>query len=116
VDKNHPANRDEELTIFATGMGPTTGGRVTAGTPSPSSPLAVTGPVNLWFGDSTRSDTPVIVDWSGLAPGLIGVYQINCRVPGTHYSNGSNPIPVTLKVGGVSSPVTGANVAVVYVN
>lgn len=116
VDKNHPANRDEELTILATGMGPTTGGRVTAGTPSPSSPLAVTGPVNLWFGDPTRSDTPVIVDWSGLAPGLIGVYQINCRVPGTHYSNGSNPIPVTLKVGGVSSPVTGANVPVVYVN
>ena len=113
VDKNHPATRDEHLTIYVTGLGPTTGGRVTVGLPAPSSPLAVTGPVNLWFGDPTRSDTPVIVDWSGLAPGLIGVYQINCRIPGVHYKG--DAIPVTLKVGGVSSPVTGANVPVVYV-
>jgi uncharacterized protein (TIGR03437 family) len=114
VDKNHPATRDEHLTIYATGLGPTTGGRVTAGLPAPSSPLAVTGPVNLWFGDPTRSDTPVIVDWSGLAPGLIGVYQIDARIPGVHYKG--DAIPVTLKVGGVSSPTTGVNVPVVYVN
>jgi uncharacterized protein (TIGR03437 family) len=114
VDKNHPATRDEPLTIYATGLGPTTGGKVTAGNPAPSSPLAVTGPVSLFFGDPTRSDTPVIVDWSGLMPGTIGVYQINCRIPGTHYKG--DAIPVTLRIGGVSSPTTGANVPVVYVN
>ncbi len=116
VDKNHPANRDEPLTIYATGLGPTTGGRVTSGNPSPSSPLAVTAPVNLYFGDPTISNSGVVVQWSGLAPGLIGVYQINGFVPGNHYSGGGNPIPVTLKVGGVSSPTTGVNVPVVYVN
>ena len=116
VNQQHPANRDEPLTMYAVGLGPTTGGKVTSGQPSPSSPLAVTGPVNIYFGDPTISNTGVVVTWSGLAPGLIGVYQINGFVPGNHYTNNGKPIPVTLKVGGVSSPTTGSNVPVVYVN
>jgi uncharacterized protein (TIGR03437 family) len=113
VTKDNPAVRDEQLTLYATGLGATTGGRVTTGQSSPASPLAVTSAVSLYFGDPTRSDTGVIVDWSGLAPGDIGVYQINCRVPGRHFS-GDN-LPVTLRVGGVSSPTTGPNVALVSV-
>ena len=114
VNKQHPATRDEPLTIYATGLGTTIGGKVTAGMPSPSNPLAVTGIVQLWFGPPTRSDTGVIVDWSGLLPGSIGVYQINCRIPGTHYKG--DAIPVTLRIGGVSSPTTGPTAAVVYVD
>ena len=114
VTKDNPAVRDEELTMYATGLGVTTGGRVTTGQSAPSSPLAVTAPISLYFGDPTRNDTGVIVDWSGLVPGDIGVYQINCRVPGRHYS-GDNLV-VTLKIGGVSSPTSGANVATVSVN
>jgi len=114
VNKQHPATRDEELTIYATGLGTTTGGKVTAGVPSPSSPLAVTAPIQLWFGNPTISNTAVIVDWSGLAPGYIGVYQINCRIPGNHYNG--NALPVTLRIGGVSSPTTGPTAAVVYVD
>jgi uncharacterized protein (TIGR03437 family) len=114
VDQSHPAVRDEELTIYATGLGVTTGGRVTTGIPSPSSPLAVTSPVQVFFGNPTISDSGVIVDWSGLVPGSIGLYQINGRVPGTHLSG--NALPVTVRIGGISSPVTGPNVAVVYVN
>jgi uncharacterized protein (TIGR03437 family) len=114
VDKAHPAKRDEPLTIYATGMGTTTGGRVTAGTPAPSSPLAVTGPVNLYFGDPTYKQAAVIVDWSGLAPGFIGLYQINARVPGFHMSG--DALPVTLRIGGVNSVTTGAGAARVYVD
>ncbi len=114
VTQSDPAVRDEELTIYATGLGPTTGGRVTTGQNSPSSPLAVTGPVAVYFGDSTRNDTGVIVDWSGLVPGEIGMYQINGRVPGRHFSG--NNLPVKLVVGGVSSPTSGANVPLVSVN
>jgi uncharacterized protein (TIGR03437 family) len=114
VDQNHPATRDEPLTIYATGLGPTTGGRVIAGAYSPSSPLAVTATVQLYFGDPTISDAAVIVDWSGLMPGSIGVYQINARIPGTHLKG--NGLPVTLRVGNVSSPVAGQNVPLVYVN
>ena len=114
VDQDHPATRDEPLTIFATGLGGTTGGRVDAGVPSPSNPLAVTAPVSLFFGDPTISNSGVIVDWSGLAPGEIGVYQINCRIPGDHLSG--DGLPVTLEIGGVDSPTTGVNVALVWVD
>jgi uncharacterized protein (TIGR03437 family) len=114
VNKDRPASRDEPLTIYATGLGVTTGGRVTSGNYSPSSPLAVTGPVQLYFGDPTISDAAVIVDWSGLMPGSIGVYQINARIPGTHLKG--DALPVTIRVGNVSSSTTGQNVPVVYVN
>jgi uncharacterized protein (TIGR03437 family) len=114
VNKAHPANRDEPLTIYATGLGTTTGGRVTSGAPSPSSPLAVTAPVTLFFGDPTIKQAAVIVDWSGLLPGSIGVYQINARVPGFHLKG--DALPVTLRIGGVSTPTTGPSAALVYVN
>jgi uncharacterized protein (TIGR03437 family) len=113
VNQDHPGHRDEKLTIYATGLGTTTGGRVTAGAPSPASPLAVTSPINLYFGNPLIKEAGIIVDWSGLLPGLIGVYQINCRIPGAHI-NGNN-LPVTLKIGGVNSPTTGANVPMVAV-
>jgi uncharacterized protein (TIGR03437 family) len=113
LDRYNPGQRDQEVTIYATGLGPTTGGKVTSGVPAPSNPLAVTGPVQVFFGDPTISDAQEIVDWSGLAPGLIGVYQINCRIPGTHLKG--DALPVTLRIGGVSSPVTGADVPTVYV-
>jgi len=113
LDRYHPGHRDEPLTIYATGLGPTTGGKVTGGVPAPFSPLAVTGPVQVFFGDPTISDAQEIVDWSGLAPGLIGVYQINCRIPGTHLKG--NALPVTLRIGGVGSPTTGPTPPTVYV-
>jgi uncharacterized protein (TIGR03437 family) len=114
VNKQHPATRDEPLTILATGLGVTTGGAVTAGEPSPSSPLAVTAKVSLYFGNPLISQSAVIVNWSGLEPGMIGVYQIDCKIPGTHLNG--NALPVTLRIGGVSSITTGPTAAVVYVN
>jgi len=114
VDKKHPAKRDEPLSIFATGLGVTTGGAVTAGTPAPSSPLAVTAKVSLYFGLPTIREAPVIVDWSGLLPGKVGVYQINCRIPGAHING--EALPVTIRIGGVDSPRTGAGAAFVSVN
>jgi uncharacterized protein (TIGR03437 family) len=114
VDKSHPATRDEPLTIYATGLGVTTGARITAGTPVPSSPLSVTAPVSLYFGDPTIKQAAVIVDWSGLLPGYIGVYQINARIPGFHL-NGSG-LPVTLRIGGISSATSGSGAALVWVD
>jgi uncharacterized protein (TIGR03437 family) len=113
VDQSHPGHRDEKLTIYATGLGTTTGGKVAAGTPSPASPLAVTGPVNLYFGNPLIKQAAIIVDWSGLLPGSIGVYQINARIPGDHINGDS--LPVTLKIGGVSSPSSGTNMPTVAV-
>ena len=82
--------------------------------PAPSSPLAVTAPVSLYFGNPLIKEAGIIVDWSGLAPGMIGVYQISCRIPGTHIKG--DALPVTLKIGGFSSITTGPTAPVVYVN
>jgi uncharacterized protein (TIGR03437 family) len=114
VSTKNPATRDEPLTMYATGLGVTTGGTVTAGNVSPSSPLAVSAPVLVYFGDPGYSQAGVIVDWSGLAPGFIGVYQLNLQIPGTHLDG--NALPVTISIGGVSSPTTGPAVPYVAVN
>jgi uncharacterized protein (TIGR03437 family) len=111
VTISNPTTRDQTLTIFAAGLGPTTGGTVTAGALSPGSPLAVTAPVSVYFGQVGYSQAPVVVKWSGLAPGLVGVYQIDVYVPGTHMEG--NTVPVTLEVGGVFSPETGSNLPTV---
>jgi uncharacterized protein (TIGR03437 family) len=113
VNKDHPASRDEPLTMYATGLGPTKGGKVTAGMPSPSAPLAVTDPVQVYFGNPGIKEAQVIVDWSGLMPNSIGVYQLNLRVPGAHVK-GDN-LPVTLKIGGVTNVTTGPTAPTVYV-
>jgi uncharacterized protein (TIGR03437 family) len=100
--------------MYATGLGPTTGGKTTTGSPSPSNPLAVTGPVLVYFGPSNYSQSAIAVQWSGLVPGMVGVYQIDLYVPGTHMKG--NALTVQIKVGGVSSPVTGSSVPTVAVN
>jgi uncharacterized protein (TIGR03437 family) len=111
VTKSNPATRDQKLYLYATGLGATTGGTVTAGMPSPSSPLAVTAAVSVYFGDPSYSQSGIIVNWSGLVPGMIGVYQVNVTVPGTHMKG--DALPVTLKIGGVSSPTTGSSAPLV---
>lgn len=114
VTKNNPTTRDQKLTMYATGLGATTGGTATTGMPSPSSPLAAVSGVQVFFGDPSYSQAPIIVDWAGLAPGLIGVYQINLTVPGVHMNG--NALPVTIRVGTVNSPTTGAVVPTVAVD
>jgi len=51
VTKDNPAQRDEPLSLYATGLGVTKGGAVVAGQPAPSSPLAVTDKVQVYFGN-----------------------------------------------------------------
>ena len=114
VSRNAPAKRDEPIVLYATGLGVTTGGKVTAGDPAPSSPLAVTDKVAVFFGDPRYKQSEVIVDWSGLAPGFIGLNQLNLRVPGFHMSGES--LPVMLRIGGVASPTTGTAAPLVAVD
>ena len=114
VTTNNPATRDEPLTMYATGLGATTGGTVSTGMPSPSSPLAVVSGVQVFFGDPSYTQAAIIVDWAGLAPGLIGVYQLNLQIPGFHING--NALPITLRVGTVNSPTTGVVVPTVSVN
>lgn len=105
VTPDNPTTRDQSLTIYATGLGLTHGGTVTSGNPAPTTPLAITDPVQVFFGPQGYSQAPVIVNFSGLVPGLVGVNQINVTVPGVHMKG--NTLPVTIKIGSVSSTTTG---------
>jgi uncharacterized protein (TIGR03437 family) len=114
VTMDNKAERDEPLVMYAIGLGATHGGTVAAGKPSPTTPLATTDPIELYFGDPSYKQAAIIVDFSGLAPGLIGLYQINLRVPGFHMK-GDN-LPVTLKIGGIASQSTGPAIPVIAVD
>ena len=92
VTPSHPIHRKSNtaLVIYLTGLGPTSPA-VATGQPAPSNPLAYSnlqptvtlGGVNL----------PVI--FSGLAPGLVGVDQINVSVPFSVPDGMSVPLMIT---------------------
>lgn len=113
VTTDNPANRDQHLVIYATGLGPTKGGTVTTGVGAPAKPLAVTDPVSVTIGTPGYSQANMIVNWAGLVPGLIGIDQINITVPGNHMKGPA--LPVVVKIGGVSSPAVGASAAFIPV-
>jgi uncharacterized protein (TIGR03437 family) len=114
VTRDRKASRDDRLVLFAVGLGPTTGGRVVAGEGAPKEPPAVVNNLEAFFGDVRYSQAPIAVEWAGLVPGLVGVYQVNLYVPWNHLKG--DALLVTLKVGGVSSPSTGNNVPTVAVD
>ena len=71
---------------------------------TPANPPALTGAVQVFFGNPRYKQAAIIVDRSALEPGEIGVYRLNLRVPGFHING--KALPVLLKVGGVSSPTS----------
>lgn len=106
VSKDSPARRDEKLYLYAVGLGIPKGNvRLQPGQPAPSSPLAETEKVQVFFGDPRIKEAEIIVDRSILEPGLVGVYRLELRVPGDRIRG--EDLPVTLRIGNVSSPTTG---------
>ncbi len=103
VTAANPTTRDRRLTIYAVGLGLTKGTRVIGGTPSPEG--TTTDKVEVFFGDPRFSQSDVVVESSRLLPGTIGIYEIKVYVPGDRMRGPA--LPVTLKIGGVSSPVNG---------
>ena len=79
AEVSRPAKRGEFIEIFCTGLGkvsPTP----PDGTPAPSAePLART--VNT--PTVTIGGVQATVSYSGLAPGVVGLYQVNAQVPAT---------------------------------
>ena len=89
-----------QVVIYCTGLGAVTNQPPT-GSSAPMSPLA----------ETTTKPTVVIggapagVQFSGLAPGLVGTYQVNAVVPSG--SATGDAVPVTISIGGfVSNTVT----------
>jgi uncharacterized protein (TIGR03437 family) len=97
VSDSNPVQSGDDLIIYATGR---TSPAVATGTAAPSEPLAAA----MVQPDVTLDGVPLIVDYAGLTPGGIGVYQINVRVPGG-VTPGSR-VPLTIQQGGSATTVT----------
>jgi uncharacterized protein (TIGR03437 family) len=82
--------------------------------PAPAGPPALTDEVKVFFGNPAYQQAEIIVEWSGLVPGLIGLNQINLRVPGFRMRGDS--LPVTIRIGGANSSTTGPTAPVVAVD
>lgn len=98
--KGQPAGRGDYINIFATGLGPVSHQPGT-GMPAPVSPLAET----THTVTATIGNVPAQVTFAGLAPGWVGLYQVNVQVPAN--APVGDAVPLVLSVGGVvSNPVT----------
>ena len=99
VTAERPARAGEILAVFATGLGATTPTPIT-GSAASSSPLAVTQITPT----ATIGGMDAPVQFSGLAPSFVGLYQVNIEVPA---GIPSGPQTLILTSNGVASnPVT----------
>ncbi len=113
ISKKNQARRDEPIVMYAVGLGVPKGAKLTAGGPAPSTTLIETDALKVFFGDYRYKEAEIIVDWSGFAPGFVGLYQINMRVPGAHIKG--EALPVMIRIGSVDSPLTGVLVPTIAV-
>jgi len=107
VTPDYPADRDEYLILYATGLGPASPA-VPAGELTPADPVS---PTTQTVG-VTIGGHPYPVIWSGLAPGFVGVYQINIYVPGSRVQG--DDLPVVVTAGGMSSATNDAPLAAIH--
>ncbi|HEV2445180.1 MAG TPA: IPT/TIG domain-containing protein, partial [Candidatus Sulfopaludibacter sp.] len=93
---SRPAKIGEYISIYCTGLGPASN-QPSLGSASPSSPLASTQAQPT----VTIGGVNATVIFSGLAPGYVGLYQVNAQVPaGTPTGDA---VPVVVTIGGVAS-------------
>jgi uncharacterized protein (TIGR03437 family) len=91
-----PAKKCEYITIWATGLGAVTHTPDT-GAAALVDPLSYTTTVP----EVTLGGVPAPVFFSGLAPGFVGLYQVNVKVP--EEAPSGNAVDVILTLGGVAS-------------
>jgi uncharacterized protein (TIGR03437 family) len=76
IATDHPAARGSTIVIYANGLGP-------VDTPQSSGdPASTTKLVGTTAGPTvTVGGAPSTVQFSGLAPGFVGLYQVNVQIP-----------------------------------
>jgi uncharacterized protein (TIGR03437 family) len=96
VDSSNPVARGSYVQLYLNGLGAVTN-QPGDGLAAPSSPLAqTTATPTITIGGQTASN----VQFSGLAPGFVSLYQVNVQVP-AGISAGAQPI--TCSIGGVTA-------------
>jgi uncharacterized protein (TIGR03437 family) len=94
---SNPIHPNDVLVIYVTGLGQTNPAGLT-GYPAPGNPLAnALTPATVTLGGMN-----VPVEYAGLAPGEVGVYQINVTVPGNIPTGLSLPLAINQGAGNVS--------------
>jgi uncharacterized protein (TIGR03437 family) len=96
VDSTNPRTTGDVIQIFCTGLGAVNNQPAT-GSPAPASPFATTTATPT----VTIGGAQATVLFSGLAPGLVGEYQVDVQVPSG--SGTGSAVPVAITIGGVTS-------------
>ena len=91
VSSENPATAGEVLIVYANGLGAVTG-LVQSGQTSPSDPPART----IQTPSATLAGVIAPIEFSGLTPGFVGLYQINIRVPANFPPGAVTPLIVSL--------------------
>jgi len=99
VTVSNPIHSGDRITIYLTGMGQTIP-EVPAGEPAPSDPLSSA----LLRPTVTLGGVSLPVEFAGLTPGNIGVYEIDVTVPIKGVPSGFE-IPLTISQGGASTAI-----------
>ncbi len=87
-----PAKAGETVLIYCTGLGYVT--------PLPESGVAATGQKTMNTATATIGGVTASVSFAGLAPGFVGLYQVNAQVPSGLKSGNQ---PVTISISGATS-------------
>jgi uncharacterized protein (TIGR03437 family) len=103
---SRPVKRGEYISIFATGLGPVQNQPVDGEPPSGNAVTTLTPLVS--FGclgtDGSVLQCGVPAQFSGLAPGFVGLYQVNVQVP--DFAISGDAVPVNVFLGAISNFVT----------
>lgn len=96
----NPATAGTVIQLFATGLGAVSPSAATGTLAATSPPLAL----SVELPTATIGGVPASVQFSGLAPGFVGLWQVNVLVPS---GAGSGAVPLLLRTGGQNAnPVT----------
>ena len=96
VDSKKPAGAGDILVVYANGLGPVSPS-VATGAQAPSPAATTTSSPTVTIGGVNAE-----VQFSGLTPGLVGLYQINVKIPAGVTTGAATPVVV--QIGGQSAP------------
>jgi uncharacterized protein (TIGR03437 family) len=100
--QSNAAARGSVIMLYATGLGPTTPAGITGKAAPHAEPLAIT--VSQYWPTITIGGVSAHVEFSGLAPWFVGLWQVNVTVP-ANAPAGEQPLVLTTG-GSRANPVT----------
>jgi len=98
----NPASRGTVILLYGTGLGPTSPAGITGKAAPHAEPLAIT--VSQYWPTITIGGVSASVEFSGLAPWFVGLWQVNVTVP-ANAPTGEQPLVLTTG-GSRANPVT----------